>query len=186
MGVTEPLYGIFPTTFGTCGIAWIMGERDVPLITALQLPDAGAGWRPAADKRWGRESTIDGTPVTGLVRKIQDYFLGNIHDLTDIAVDLGEVRSFSRQVYLVCRKIPAGKTLSYGELAAKIGRPGSARAVGQALARNPIPLIIPCHRVLSAKGRVGGFSAPGGVATKLKMLELEGVRIGCDDGESLQ
>ena len=92
-------------------------------------------------------------------------------------LDLESVPSFHQRVYDVARQIKPGTTLSYGEVAARVGEPDSARAVGQALGRNPIPIIVPCHRVLAADGGTGGFSAPGGTATKLRLLAIEGARL---------
>jgi methylated-DNA-[protein]-cysteine S-methyltransferase len=103
---------------------------------------------------------------------------GEARDLTDIALDFDDtVPEFHRRVYDVTRTIKPGTTLSYGEVAVRVGEPGASRAVGQALGRNPIPIIVPCHRVLAAKGGTGGFSAPGGTATKLQILAIEGARL---------
>jgi methylated-DNA-[protein]-cysteine S-methyltransferase len=101
---------------------------------------------------------------------------GGESDLGSVELDMEAVPPFHRRVYEVARAIPAGKTLSYGEVAAKLGSPGSARAVGQALGRNPFAIIVPCHRVLAARGKVGGFSAKGGITTKLRLLALEASR----------
>jgi len=98
-------------------------------------------------------------------------------DLSTIALDMDEVPAFHRRVYEAARNIPPGMTLSYGDIAARVGAPGAPRAVGQALGRNPFPIIVPCHRVLAAGGKIGGFSAQGGVATKRRMLAIEGVRL---------
>ena len=100
----------------------------------------------------------------------------------DVALDLREIPAFHRRVYDIARHIPPGATLSYGEVAQRLGEPGAARAVGQALGRNPFPIVVPCHRVLAAHARSGGFSAPGGVATKLKLLMIERARFGNDPG----
>jgi methylated-DNA-[protein]-cysteine S-methyltransferase len=89
---------------------------------------------------------------------------------------MADVAPFPRRVYEVARKIPAGATFSYGEVAARLGAPRAARAVGQALGRNPLPILVPCHRVLAAGGKPGGFSANGGVATKLRLLAIESVQ----------
>ena len=102
---------------------------------------------------------------------------GEPRDLADIPLDMSEVPPFHQRVYAVARAIPPGATFTYGEIAARIGEPGAARAVGQALGRNPFPPIVPCHRVLAAGGRTGGFSARGGVATKMRMLTIEGARL---------
>jgi methylated-DNA-[protein]-cysteine S-methyltransferase len=98
---------------------------------------------------------------------------GQADDLTDIDLDLSGLPEFNLKVYDVARAIPPGQTMTYGEVARAIGHPGSAQAVGQALGRNPCPIIVPCHRVLGADGKVGGFSAPGGSVTKLKLLAIE-------------
>jgi methylated-DNA-[protein]-cysteine S-methyltransferase len=103
---------------------------------------------------------------------------GEARDLSAIALDMDGLPSFQRRVYEAARAIPPGETLSYGEVAARLGAPGSARAVGQALGRNPFAIVVPCHRVLAAGGKAGGFSANGGVATKLRLLALEGARAG--------
>jgi methylated-DNA-[protein]-cysteine S-methyltransferase len=103
---------------------------------------------------------------------------GEPRDLSGVELDMQGVPPFHRRVYEVARGIPAGSTLSYGEVAARLGSPGSARAVGQALGRNPFAIVVPCHRVLAAGGRIGGFSANGGARTKLRLLEIEGARKG--------
>jgi len=171
-------YTLFETAVGTCGIAWqVAGNGSAaPLVTAFQLPEATARL-VAARTRSGSPPVKARVVVPGiaaLINRVQRHFGGEPQDFRDVVVELAGVGDFARAVYKAARRIPAGKTLTYGELARAIGRPGAARAVGQALARNPIPLIIPCHRVLAAGNRPGGFSAPGGLATKAKMLGLEG------------
>ena len=99
-------------------------------------------------------------------------------DLVDVAVDLSGLDPFDRQVLEAARRIPPGRTRTYGQIAAELGQPRAAQAVGAALGRNPVPIIVPCHRVLAAGGKVGGFSAPGGTATKLKLLAIENARVG--------
>jgi methylated-DNA-[protein]-cysteine S-methyltransferase len=101
---------------------------------------------------------------------------GNRADLSGIRVDLDAASPFDRRVYEVARTIPPGETLTYGEIARRVGEPRAAREVGAALGRNPIAIIVPCHRVLGADGKIGGFSANGGIATKLKMLSIEKAR----------
>ncbi len=98
---------------------------------------------------------------------------GDTQDFQDVPIDWDGLEAFSRQVYEFIRRIPAGNTMTYGEIARDLGLPGSARAVGQAMGSNPVPLLIPCHRVLAAGGKSGGFSAHGGRSTKLKMLAIE-------------
>src|SRR5439155_16025712 len=90
-----------------------------------------------------------------------------------VALDMERLPAFHRRVYEIARTIPPGETLSYGELAARLGVPGAARAVGQTLGRNPVAIVVPCHRVLAAGGKVGGFSANGGITTKLRLLSIE-------------
>jgi methylated-DNA-[protein]-cysteine S-methyltransferase len=99
---------------------------------------------------------------------------GEHRDLAEIELDLAAVPEFHRRAYEIARTIPPGKTLTYGDIAHRLGMPGSAQAVGQAMGHNPFPIVVPCHRVLAAGGRDGGFSARGGVATKRRMLVIEG------------
>ncbi len=103
---------------------------------------------------------------------------GEAGDLSAIELDMDGVPPFHRRVYALARTIAPGETMSYGEIAAQLGAAGSARAVGQALARNPFAIVVPCHRVLAAGGKVGGFSANGGTTTKLRLLSIERARTG--------
>ncbi len=112
------------------------------------------------------------------MRDIGRLLAGERTDLTRIALDMADVPEFHSAVYGVARTIPPGETLTYGEVAARLGDPGAARAVGQALGQNPFAIVVPCHRVLAANGRSGGFSAAGGVATKLRILSIERARTG--------
>jgi methylated-DNA-[protein]-cysteine S-methyltransferase len=116
--------------------------------------------------------------IAGIIKKVQKHLHGDVQDFLDIVVDLEAMGPFARQVYEAVRKIPAGRTMTYGELAAEMNRPTASRAVGQALGRNPIPLIVPCHRVLASGNGLRGFSAHGGVETKARMLEIEGAKVG--------
>jgi methylated-DNA-[protein]-cysteine S-methyltransferase len=119
-----------------------------------------------------------------VIERVQRLLQGGSEDgLADVPLDLQRVPEFNRRVYEIARAIPPGQTLSYGEVAAQLGEPGAARAVGQALGHNPFAPIVPCHRVLAAGKRPGGFSAGGGLATKLKMLEIEKAQLG--DGPGL-
>jgi methylated-DNA-[protein]-cysteine S-methyltransferase len=117
----------------------------------------------------GVQAAIDG--ITALLR-------GEARDLNDIKIDDSDTPEFNAKVYAVTRKIPPGKTLTYGEIAAQLGDKLLARDVGQALGQNPCPIVVPCHRVLAAGGKSGGFSAVGGVVTKLKLLSIEGAQPG--------
>jgi methylated-DNA-[protein]-cysteine S-methyltransferase len=117
-------------------------------------------------------------PVRRAIDALCRHLDGDLQDFGDLALDMREVADFHRRVYVGARKIPAGRTVSYGELASRIGSPGAARAVGQALGKNPLPIVVPCHRVLAAGGKAGGFSAYGGLGTKRRILAVEGVLLG--------
>jgi methylated-DNA-[protein]-cysteine S-methyltransferase len=112
--------------------------------------------------------------VQQAIDQIVALLRGEPSDLEGITLDMDDVPPFRRRVYEVVRSIPPGETMSYGEVAEEVGSPGAARAVGQALGRNPFAIVVPCHRVLAAGGKAGGFSANGGVSTKLRMLAIEG------------
>ena len=105
---------------------------------------------------------------------------GSAEDFSKVDLEIGNLPAFDRSVLQETRRIPCGETRTYGEIASALGSPGSARGVGRALGRNPIPIILPCHRVLAASGRSGGFSAPGGTSTKLRILGIEGARRGLE------
>lgn len=163
-------FALFATTIGHCGIAWhergIVGCRLPGVDTEhtraglrSAFPDA-AETEPPAEVR----ETVDA--VVALLR-------GENADLSCAVLDLAGVPELYRRVYEVARTIPPGSTLTYGEVARQIGEPGAARAVGRALGANPFPPIVPCHRVLAAGGRAGGFSATGGTAAKVRMLAIE-------------
>jgi len=112
-----------------------------------------------------------------LVQAIGDYFTGRRFDLSDIPIDLGKCTGFTQAILEKCRAIPYGDTVTYRQLAIEVGRPKAARAVAQALARNPIPIIVPCHRVIGSDGSLRGFSAPGGIKTKKRLITMEKERI---------
>jgi methylated-DNA-[protein]-cysteine S-methyltransferase len=170
---TMAQYCLFDTAIGACGVAW--SERGV---TRLQLPEADA---KATERRLSasaaRASRAAPAEIEQLIADVQHYLTGNRVDFAAVAIDLRGVEPFQRKVYEAARSIPWGRTVSYGELARQTGSPGAARAVGHALSRNPVPVIIPCHRILAKGHRIGGFSAPGGTFTKERLLALEGVRI---------
>ncbi len=113
--------------------------------------------------------------VAGAVRRIVSLLDGACDELSDIEIDFGTTPERDRALYGVIRTIPPGATMTYGEIAARLGDGTIARAVGQSMGRNPVPIIVPCHRVMAANGGVGGFSAPGGVETKMRILEIERV-----------
>ena len=164
-------FALFDTAIGRCGIAW--AERG---IVGVQLPEA----QPAATRTRLRRrfpAAVEAPPsplVRRAIARVTALLDGEAVDLTDLELDMEQLPPFQRRVYEAARAIPVGATLTYGEIAARIGEPGAARAVGQALGANPFALIVPCHRVLAAGGKPGGFSAPGGVTTKLRLLATEG------------
>jgi len=178
----QAAYCLFETPLGACGIAWKTKEasRIPPVVTFFQLPEATRSLTDAriAGKSGGRKARVPPPHIAGIVKRVQKHLHGEVQDFLDVVVDLDPMGPFARQVYETARKIPPGRTMSYGELATEMNRPTAARAVGQALGRNSIPLIIPCHRVLARSRNPGGFSAHGGVETKAKLLEIEGATIG--------
>jgi len=165
-------YTLFDTAIGTCGIVW--GEHG---LTGVHLPEANpARTRAGLERRFpGAVPTEPPADVQAAVDGIVALLRGEKRDLREIALDLAGVPAFNRRVYELTRTIEPGSTLTYGDIARRLASPGTARTVGQALGQNPWPIVVPCHRVLAADGRMGGFSAPGGVSTKRRMLEIEGV-----------
>ncbi len=115
--------------------------------------------------------------MTAAIADIVALLDGGACDLSCVALDMEGVADFDRKVYEVARTIAPGETMSYGAIAARLGDPGAARGVGQALGRNPFAIVVPCHRVVTADGGLGGFSAAGGSATKRRMLEIEGAAV---------
>jgi methylated-DNA-[protein]-cysteine S-methyltransferase len=147
-------------------------------VVGIQLPEASEA-RTLARMRRRFPEAIEVPPPASVQRTIAGIVAllqGEAIDLSAVALDLADVPPFERRVFALARTIPPGATLSYGDIAARLGVPGEARAVGQALGQNPFPLVVPCHRVLAAGGKVGGFSANGGIATKLRLLSIEGAR----------
>jgi methylated-DNA-[protein]-cysteine S-methyltransferase len=169
-------YQVFETAGGFCAIAW-----NGAGITRFQLPTSTA---EATERHMRRRvpSAEPGTPpsaVAEVIKAAQRYFAGEQVDFSGVVLDLHEEDDLFRRIYDALRRVGWGQTTTYGTLAKELGAgPQGAQDVGQAMAQNPVPLIIPCHRVLAAGGKVGGFSAPGGSTTKVRMLELEGVRLG--------
>ena len=168
-------YCLFETALGSCAIAWNHSG-----IVRFQLPaeDAPATERHLRRRLPGAEPAAPAPEVADAISAAKRYFIGEKVDFSALQLDLGIQGGFFARIYAEARRVGWGSTTTYGTLARQLGAgPETARDVGQAMARNPVPLIIPCHRVLAAGGKVGGFSAPGGSATKLRMLELEGIRL---------
>jgi methylated-DNA-[protein]-cysteine S-methyltransferase len=166
-------YAVFETTAGFCAIAW----SDAG-ICRFQLPDRSADAATRNMLRRAPAATPASPPaaVAAVIADAQRYFTGATIDFSGVPVDLDGQEEFFQRIYAATRRVGYGKTTTYGTLAKELGAgPEVARDVGQAMARNPVPLIIPCHRVLAAGGKVGGFSAPGGSDSKVKMLALEGI-----------
>jgi methylated-DNA-[protein]-cysteine S-methyltransferase len=173
MQTTGIHYTLFETAIGVCAVGW--SARG---LTHFQLPGSS---RTATEARIrGRSGGVADEPLSEIATLIADvrrYCAGEAVDFSAVDVDLSALSDFQRKLYQSLRGIGWGQTTTYGELARTLGCP-DAREVGQAMGKNPVPVIIPCHRVLAAGGKMGGFSAPGGTATKEKLLALECIRLG--------
>jgi len=169
--MTDHHFAIFDTAIGACGIVW--GERG---ITGVQLPMGDEKRTRTRLHQRNGDITEEPPPaeIQCAIEAIVELLAGKPNDLSDVVLDLDGVPEFNRGVYDIARTIPPGKTLTYGDIAKRLGGVELSRDVGQALGRNPCPIVVPCHRVLAAGGKPGGFSANGGVVTKLKMLAIEG------------
>ncbi len=170
-------HAVFETALGFMGIAWSAAG-----LTRLCLPEKR---RDSVERRLTRTAghgTAASTPapawVVELIQAIEAYAAGAAVDFSGVPVDLGGMDDFHRAIYAAARRLGFGETTTYGELARRADHAGLPRETGAALGANPVPLVIPCHRILAAGGRIGGFSAPGGAATKERMLALEGVSLG--------
>ena len=152
----------FETVLGRCAVSWTADG-----ISGVELPSSRTRDVPSIDER---------APdfAQAAAKAMAAVLAGERPDLRDVPLDERGIDPFRRQVYAATRAIPSGTTATYGEIARAIGRPDGARDVGAALARNPYPIVVPCHRVVAANGALTGFSAPGGIATKRRMLQLEG------------
>ena len=155
-------FAAFDTALGRCAVEWSDNG-----LTRVWLPEAPAG-RPDDDPP---------AAVADAIGKLRALLAGADVDLRDVQLDLEGVPEFDQQVYAVARGLPRGVTATYGELARRVGAPGAAQAIGQVMGHNRFPLVVPCHRVVAAGGGNGGFSAPGGVDTKLRLLALESVTL---------
>jgi len=168
---------VFFTAIGPCGVAWSqrgLARIQLPedsaegtlrrLVATVALPDGGGSTTPPA----AVQSAID---------RIIRHLTGKEAGLEQIALDLEGIPPFHRKVYEAARRIASGKTLTYGELAKIAGSPMGSRAVGQAMAKNPLPIVVPCHRVVAASGKPGGFSSFGGLDTKARLLAIEGASL---------
>jgi methylated-DNA-[protein]-cysteine S-methyltransferase len=170
---------LFATAIGQCGLAW----NDTGL-TAFALPgrnDADTGEQLAAYAGPDEAASPPEEPpawVRELVSRVQRHLAGEMQDFSGVSLDFSRVPAFPRRVYEATRGVPAGQTRTYGDLAAMLGEPpGASRAIGAALGANPWALIVPCHRIIGAKGRLTGFSSAGGVRTKARLLAIEGAQL---------
>lgn len=164
-------YWIFKTRWGYFGFA---GAKERLLRTYL----------PQADKEEIKRQILkvfpsarpEKKPFEGVFKAVLGYFGGKKADFGNVKIATGELSLFAKKVLAACRSIGFGEVFTYRQLAKKIGKPDAARAVGIVMAKNPLPLIIPCHRIIRSDGKLGGFSAPGGIKTKKKLIELESKR----------
>lgn len=171
---TQVGFATFDTAIGWCAIAWSSSA-----LVGVWLPEHS---RDVLTRRVLRRHTgaVEQAPppfAADAIERLVALLAGDDPDLSQLPLDLDDVPEFNRRVYALARTLPRGVTLTYGEVATRIGAPGSAQAVGQALGANPFPLVVPCHRVVAAGGGHGGFSAPGGVDTKLRLLAIEGATL---------
>lgn len=168
----EAFYTLFDTPIGVCGLAW--NDRG---IVGVQLPEDDASRTQERLAKRFPESSEASPPaaIQAIVADVLALLRGEARDLSHIPLDMNGVPELHRRVYEVALAIPPGRLLTYGEIGSRLGVE-NARLIGQALGKNPFPIIVPCHRVVAAGGKLGGFSAPGGGQTKLRLLAIEKAR----------
>lgn len=174
--MTTPLgFTLFDTAIGRCGVVW--GERG---IVGLHLPEESDAKAHARITRRFPDAveTDPSAEIRQAIGLIIDLLDGKRSDLSGIALDMDRVPDFAKRVYAIARTIAPGETLTYGDIAKQLGDKLLAQDVGQVMGKNPFPIVVPCHRVVAANGKLGGFSAPGGGKTKLKLLAIEGAAVG--------
>lgn len=164
-------YALFETAIGWAGLAW--ADRG---LVGVHLPerDPAAARRGVLRRFEGAEEAPPPAALAPVIEGVRALMRGEKADLSATVLDLDRVPAFNAKVYAIARAIPSGQTLTYGEIAMRLGDKALARDVGAALGANPWPIVVPCHRVTAANGKLGGFSAPGGARTKLKLLAIEG------------
>jgi len=170
----DPGQAVFAAGGGWCAIAW--SREGVTLLT-LPFPDESSALDTLASKGLPSRGGSLPSSIASLTESVRQYMAGGDVDLSGIRVDLSGLPPFRRKVCEYVRTIPPGQIRTYGQVAAAVGSPGAARAVGGAMAGNPVPLLVPCHRVVGANGEMVGFSAPGGTRTKRALLEMERGRV---------
>jgi methylated-DNA-[protein]-cysteine S-methyltransferase len=171
----NPNFTLFDTKIGLCGIAW----SDAGIFST-QLPEGDeASSRARFLKRApGAHEAAPPSNVQAVIARVVALLDGaKGDDFTDVALDMDRLPDFNRAVYAIARKVPPGDTITYGDIAKQLGGVQLSRDVGQAMGKNPFPIIVPCHRVLAAGAKPGGFSARGGTTTKLKILAIEGAYV---------
>lgn len=175
MMTSDLSFTLFDTAIGCCGIVWTARG-----ISGVCLPERNAQATRTRLLRRAPAAVETAPPehVQRIIGDIAGLLRGEAIDLRYVALDCGDQSEFNRRVHDVARSIAPGATLSYGEVAERLGDRALARDVAQALSENPCPIIVPCHRVLAAGGKMGGFSGPGGVHTKLRLLSIEGAHYG--------
>lgn len=159
--------------FGEMGIVWKVKNKDA-MITRLFLPKSGKKMKNVIEEIYPDVVPCSIPIINKICKKLENFLKGKPTDFSFGNIDLTQLYNFQKKVLLLGKQIPCGWVSTYGRLAEKLGHPGAARAVGTALARNPFPIIIPCHRVIKSDGSLGGFG--GGLKLKRQLLELEGVR----------
>jgi methylated-DNA-[protein]-cysteine S-methyltransferase len=170
-------FAVFDTAIGVCGLAW--GPHGLLGVQLPQdVPDAEATRRRMRQRFPALAETAPPASAQHAIDAVRALLDGTHDDLRHIVLDMRGVSDFHRRVYEIARRIPPGQTRTYGEIAAELGDLGLSRAVGQAMGLNPFAPVVPCHRVLAAGNKPGGFSAGGGALTKLKMLDIEGATPG--------
>ena len=154
----------FATALGRCAISW-----HAEGLTGFELPEA-----PSRDT----DELSPPAEIIQVIARVQKHLQGSPEDYSDLRYDFSEVAAFNRAVLEATLKVKSGDTRSYGQIAASLGQPaGASRAVGSALGANRWPLLIPCHRIVAANGKMTGFSGPGGVLAKTRLLALEGAQL---------
>ncbi|MBM3548711.1 MAG: methylated-DNA--[protein]-cysteine S-methyltransferase [Alphaproteobacteria bacterium] len=171
--MTTTGFALFDTEIGACAIIWADGG-----IIGMQLPERrDEQARARLAKRYPGASEAGPPPeIESVIAEVQALLRGEARDLAGVSLDMDAVPEFERKVYEIARAIPPGRTMTYGEIATRLGDKALSRDVGAALGRNPFPIVVPCHRVLGSSGKAGGFSARGGVDTKMRMLQIEGAK----------
>lgn len=169
--MSAPRFALFPSPIGRCALVWGDGG-----VRGLALPerDEASILRRLRTQFDAPESATPTEGVAQVIQRVQALLGGQADDLLSVELDYATVPPFHQRVYVEARRVAFGTTVTYGELAKRLLAPGAARAVGQALGKNPFAIIVPCHRIVAASGKLGGFTAHGGATTKQRLLEIEG------------